>query len=199
MYDHSFRNNIEFGVYSEVGLLNNLTQSSDKDAWNACKDIADNGEPVFIKRPVFKKKVLGILGKDYISSAVLLDNTEAFYSGGSKLHNNKKLNDFEDELDFSETTLERPTRNEFEKTVIGHYEATRQNQNSGYSHNPNFSDNMGFCIRTGIRIPFDVNKPYSDDAYRSWARYKNPNYKEKFCHKTGKESHGKTSMNNPIL
>lgn len=59
--------------------------------------------------------------------------------------------------------------------------------------------NLGYCIRTGERIPFNPEKPYSDKAYKSWAQYKNPNYKEKYCHKTGKESNGKTSMTNPIL
>lgn len=57
----------------------------------------------------------------------------------------------------------------------------------------------GYCIRTGEKIPFNIHKPYSDKAYKSWAQYKNPNYKEKFCHKTGKPSDGKTSMANPIL
>ncbi len=57
----------------------------------------------------------------------------------------------------------------------------------------------GYCIRTGDKIPFNVQKPYSDKAYKSWAQFKNPNYKEKFCHKTGKLSDGKTSMANPIL
>lgn len=58
---------------------------------------------------------------------------------------------------------------------------------------------MGFCIRTCEQIPFNIQKPYSDKAYKSWAQYKNPNYKEKFCHKTGQPSNGKTSMANPIL
>lgn len=57
----------------------------------------------------------------------------------------------------------------------------------------------GYCIRTGEKIPFNIQKPYSDKAYKSWAQYKNPNYKEKFCHKTGKASDGKTSMANPVL
>ena len=57
----------------------------------------------------------------------------------------------------------------------------------------------GYCIRTAEKIPFNLEKPYSDKAYKSWAQYKNPNYKEKFCHKTGKPSDGKTSMANPIL
>jgi hypothetical protein len=58
---------------------------------------------------------------------------------------------------------------------------------------------QGYCIRTGEQIPFNTQRPYSEKAYRSWAQYKNPNYKEKFCHKTGQPSDGKTSMANPVL
>ena len=57
----------------------------------------------------------------------------------------------------------------------------------------------GYCIRTGEKIPFNLQKPYSEKAYKSWVQYKNPNYKEKYCHKTGQPSDGKTSMANPIL
>lgn len=57
----------------------------------------------------------------------------------------------------------------------------------------------GYCIRTGKLIPFNPKKPFTKEAYVSWAKYKNPDYKEKFCHKTGNESKGKTSFNNPIL
>jgi len=60
-------------------------------------------------------------------------------------------------------------------------------------------DTQGFCIRTGEKIPFNLQKPYSEKAYKSWAQYKNPDYKEKFCHKTGQPSNGKTSMANPVL
>lgn len=57
----------------------------------------------------------------------------------------------------------------------------------------------GFCIRTGKQIPFNPAKPMCKEAYESWSRYKNPDYPEKYCHKTGKPSGGKTTMNNPIL
>ncbi len=57
----------------------------------------------------------------------------------------------------------------------------------------------GYCIRTGVEIPFNPNKPMCEKAYSSWAMYKNYDYKESFCHKTGKPSNGKTSMRHPIL
>jgi HKD family nuclease len=44
----------------------------------------------------------------------------------------------------------------------------------------------GFCIRCGTGLKkFDLQKPYCDKCYASWARYKNPKYKEKFCHGCG--------------
>ena len=57
----------------------------------------------------------------------------------------------------------------------------------------------GYCIRTGKEIPFNLDRPFTLEAYKSWTQYKNPTYPEKFCHKTGKASYGKTSMKNPVL
>lgn len=57
----------------------------------------------------------------------------------------------------------------------------------------------GYCIRTGTKISFDIKKPYCSEAYKSWAKYGNPDYKEKFCHCTGEASNGDTSFAKPIL
>ena len=55
----------------------------------------------------------------------------------------------------------------------------------------------GYCIRTGIQIPFNPEMPYSEKAFASWSRYKDPTYPEKFCHYSGET--GETSMEKPIL
>ena len=57
----------------------------------------------------------------------------------------------------------------------------------------------GYCIRTGEQIPFDLTKPYTDKAFKSWSRYKNEDFAEKFCHFSGEPSEGKTTMTKPIL
>ncbi len=57
----------------------------------------------------------------------------------------------------------------------------------------------GYCIRTGNEIPFDVEKPMSYDAFKSWSKYSDPDYAEKFCHFSGEPSNGETSVNKPIL
>lgn len=179
LYDFSFKNNIEFGVYSESTLLGNLASMSnistdtDSDAWKTSIELAEKNQVVFIKRPVYEKKLLSaITGKNYIKSEVLYDETESFYKG-KPTTKDKKLKDFLAEIDLgADKNSVRPTREENE---------------------------IGYCIRTGVQIPFDIKKPYCDAAYKSWAIYKNPTYKEKYCHKTGQPSNGKTNMKNPIL
>ena len=57
----------------------------------------------------------------------------------------------------------------------------------------------GYCIRTGVEIPFDVKRPFCYQAFQTWAQFSNENYPENFCHKTGQPSNGKTSCKQPVL
>lgn len=52
------------------------------------------------------------------------------------------------------------------------------------------------CIRCNTLIPFSMDRPLCDNHYKSWERYKNGDYEEKFCHSCGKER--ETSVNNPM-
>ena len=47
---------------------------------------------------------------------------------------------------------------------------------------------VGFCIRDKAAIPANPVKPYCERCYRSWNRYKDPEYEEKHCHICGKEN-----------
>jgi hypothetical protein len=178
LYDYSFKNNIEFGVYSENNFLN-LTTTADQKAWETCWEIANTNQVVFIKRPVYEKKLLSsLLGKNYIKSDILHDITDHFYSRSFTRNQNsyiRKLADFPDELELGSESMRMPRREEIENS-------------SG-----------GFCIRTGKKIPFNPQRPLCDSAYNSWIKFSNPNYPEKYCHKTGVSSKGKTSVANPIL
>ena len=44
---------------------------------------------------------------------------------------------------------------------------------------------VGFCIRDKAAIPANPGKPYCERCYRSWNRYKDPEYEEKYCHICG--------------
>ena len=154
LYDHSFKNNIEFGVYSEGNLLDRLSNSNDMEAWKTCIEIANSGEPVFIKRPIFKKKLLTLLGKDYSGSKTLLDNTSTFFVKSEKQLTSKKLPDFVDELEFESAENDKPTRQSFSK-IESKLPTSISNEETGY------------CIRTGVKIPFNPARPFSPDAYKS--------------------------------
>lgn len=66
--------------------------------------------------------------------------------------------------------------------------------------NSKISDKQtGFCIRTGVSIPFDIEKPLSYEAFKKWNEYGDPDYEEKFCHFSGEPSNGETSVRQPIL
>lgn len=57
----------------------------------------------------------------------------------------------------------------------------------------------GYCIRTGVEIPFNVEKPLSYDSFKKWNEFADPDYPEKFCHFSGEPSNGETSVSRPIL
>lgn len=57
----------------------------------------------------------------------------------------------------------------------------------------------GYCIRTGVKIDFNPEKPFCYEAWKEWSKWQNPLYPEKFCHYSGKPSNGKTNFANPIL
>lgn len=57
----------------------------------------------------------------------------------------------------------------------------------------------GYCIRTGVEIPFDMNKPMCREAYYEWNIWGNPDYRENYCHYSGEPSYGETSKAEPVL
>ena len=58
---------------------------------------------------------------------------------------------------------------------------------------------MGYCIRTGVEIPFNIEKPMSYEAFKVWNKYGDSDFPEKFCHFSGESSNEETSVNKPIL
>lgn len=57
----------------------------------------------------------------------------------------------------------------------------------------------GYCIRTGTKIPFNIDKPMTYEAFKSWNKYGDRDYSEKYCHFSGEPSNGETSVAKPIL
>jgi len=179
----SMTGNVEYGI-----SFPNSKLTIDKlytDSMNSTNEVIKSNPCVFVKRPLYKKTNLG-LSKKHLGHVVLFDQTNALYRNRS--FEQKFYNDFEYQLFQTDV---KPTREEFQ-TVN---EPKSKNQNLNRNNNQEF----GYCIRTGVEIPFDPSRPFSYEAYQSWAIYQNWNYPEKYCHKTGKYSNGRTSMANPIL
>lgn len=57
----------------------------------------------------------------------------------------------------------------------------------------------GYCVRTGKQIPFDVEKPMTEAAFKTWNSFKDFSYPENFCHFSGEPSNGETTFGKPIL
>jgi len=54
----------------------------------------------------------------------------------------------------------------------------------------------GYCIRCGMNIPPNLEKPLCFDCYEEWAKWKNPDYLEPFCHLCGQPEI--TTMEKPL-
>lgn len=177
LYDYSFKNNIEFGVFSKQSILNRFSTSADSEAWNACMEIAETNDVVFIKRPVYDKK---LFGKRYVNSSILLDSTEKFYGNlrGEKTEN-KRLQDFPEELELGKSTGDRPERNVIKK---------EPSKKARHNKETTINQSHGFCIRTGKEIKFNPKQPMCRNAWKIWNEYGNMDFGEKYCHKTGKPS-----------
>jgi hypothetical protein len=100
-----------------------------------------------------------------------------------------------DTTDFAEYIIEKSTI-EFEKKVKKEKSFFGLFTKYGDSEIKIEKSRYGYCIRTGIQIPFNPSQPYSGDAFHSWNQYKNPDYKEKYCHQCGEDY--STSMRMPV-
>lgn len=83
--------------------------------------------------------------------------------------------------------------------LFGEKEKTNSQYTKKVSSSYNVKQEYGYCIRTGVRIELNYKKPFSDEAYKNWLKFKNEEYKEKYCHYSGEESLGETSFKRPVL
>ncbi|MBP8000788.1 MAG: phospholipase D family protein [Chloroflexi bacterium] len=61
---------------------------------------------------------------------------------------------------------------------------------------PAVIEEKGFCIRCAKEINLNPAAPYCSDCYRTWKRFENPTYQERYCHLCGKDN--ASSMNKPV-
>jgi hypothetical protein len=113
LYDHSFRNNIEFGFHQTTGFFDNLKQSVGVQAWDFCNELIYKTPAVFVKRPVYdtKQSLFGTLlnNKHYLKSEILYDATSELISINKFVanKNHKFYNEFPNELDSRNTGIKK--------------------------------------------------------------------------------------------
>lgn len=216
LHDYSFKNNIEFGIHyknAEHNLLgiatvkNPFSDNIDSSAWETAMGFMKQAEAVFIKRPIIQKKMFG-LSTTHMGSDICFDNTEFFVRS---FFNNDKVkrtfNEFPDFIEYGKATyVEKPKRDNIQ-TKVEDINSTKEqvppinynqnNYNKSYNqpyHNQNSS--TAFCIRTGERIKYNLNIPYSNGAYQSWRMWMNDDYIENYCHSCGRPD--ETSKRRPL-
>lgn len=83
--------------------------------------------------------------------------------------------------------------------VAPKHQDAKETENKKTKKNDSVNSKNGYCIRTGVEIPFSVERPYSYDAYKEWSKKEDEDFPEKYCHFSGEASHGETSHSKPIL
>ena len=177
LYDFSIDNNIEVGIVADHESRKGYDLAV--QAWNYFVDVVDEATEVFDRRPEFKKTLLGRvgLGKDtYVGSEVFRD-------------------DFSKQPEVSRFT--RPKKAVVNPTFETDVKPKKTTVKKGVARPADTL--MGFCIRTGEEIPFNRDEPMSPRAFKSWVRFEDEEYPEKYCHFSGELSEGQTCMAKPIL
>lgn len=176
LYDYSMINNIEYGVHFSKNILNPTEKLFEETEMFTDELIFEKSHVVFLKKPQYKKKMFG-LTKAFQNSTILFDISNDFFNDYEYEVKSLSEFDYENLSDVDKVYDKKPQR---KKKIEQEPES-------------------GFCIRTGEQIPYNPDRPFSYYAFKTWQQFENYDYEENYCHRTGKESHGKTSMNNPIL
>jgi hypothetical protein len=199
LYDYSAENNVEYGV---VFGAKKIAESVYEDHTHQhMMLLEESAHCIFIKRPVFKKGMLG-LSKTYLRSEVLLDVFDSF-DLKNKDYKRVVYQDIDvislDDKDIvpdlksrSEKRSEKPAEKYKQPSIK---KVSKPIKEKNISKDPK----TGYCIRTGEEITFNPAQPLSKEAYKAWNNWKNVDFKEKYCHRSGKESNGKTTLRHPLL
>ena len=170
LYNYSQDNNIEAGVLTKrKGTLHNLTSSLLSNVSE--QDYLEHKAGVYFERVIEQSELL--FKKVPKFESTLLGLTKRY---SSSIIETDKLTDF-----FNNKIKQEPT-NKKENPI------QKQNTNSN-----------GYCIRTGVEIPFNQKYPMCETAFQNWKKFSNSDYPEKYCHYSGEKSNGETTFSKPVL
>ena len=172
LYSYSQDNNIEAGILTKVTLIGNIGNSI-RSKVTGTDSLDDQAWGCFLR--VIEQ------------SDLLFEKKPQFDKGTLNSGFNKK---------YLESSIEVDKLSEF---FSNKKSSSAQKRKGSFEKKPVDSKSQGYCIRTGVSIPFNTKRPFSDSAFTSWNKFKDPDYKEKFCHYSGEASNGETSFTRPIL
>ena len=175
LYEFSQVNNLEAGL--QIAPKNALKKLANLASPAALFDDAFENARNFFDQVIMQAQVLYHRRPEYKS--VMLGLSEKYNGSETVINNVDKY--FKQQI------------NQAEKSKHSYSEA--KPLSDSYAN----TSKGGYCIRTGVPIPFNIARPFSYEAYKRWAEYSNWDFTEKFCHNTGALSNGRTSMRNPIL
>jgi hypothetical protein len=141
--------------------------------------------------------------KNNIEAGVLFEHRS--FWGVDNENDNTSYNYFEDLLESSEEILIKHPKEEkrFFGLLRSYGESVTEVDRSDKIQRTTKSSRVdqveGYCIRTGIPIPFNIQRPFSEKAFASWSLFSNGNYPEKYCHFSGEKSNGETTMLRPVM
>lgn len=171
LYDFSQNNNIEAGVLTET---NNRIIS---------------GLSSFVGTGDLDSDAFNYFQDVIVNSELLYLKTPHFESQMFGL--SKKYTYSTVEKDVIENYHDMPNEN-----LVGYKSYEKKSQ---VREEVNIQPANGYCIRTGVDIVFNIEKPYCDKAFSSWVKWGNGEYQEKYCHFSGELSDGNTCFLTPIL
>ncbi len=170
LYDFSQNNNIEFGILTNGSLLSGI-----KDALT--NDKVD-GEALDYFFQVIKNAET-VYRSVPVFESKMLGMTKKY------THSEVEIDELSGKFGKNKSFKSSSHKTSFQKPSISYSE-------------PEIKE-PGYCIRTGDKIPFNPERPLSYPAFKEWNKYKDENFKEKFCHFSGELSHGETSVKQPVL
>ncbi|QDO94442.1 hypothetical protein FNB79_10860 [Formosa sediminum] len=180
-------NNIEYGVHFSKTLFNPTDKLFEETEAFTYKLVFEESHVVYLKKPQYKRKMMGIT-KAYQNSKTLYDISENFFWNADYEIKFLKEFDFENVSDLEKFYKNKPKR-----------QISEDDNKQAIQQEHKLDPEYGYCIRTGVEIPYNPKQPMCYNAWKIWNKYGYADFPEKYCHKTGKPSEGKTSMANPIL
>lgn len=171
LYSYSQENNIEAGMLFENStILSNVANNIIRDG--------NSGEYEMVK--YFKK---------------VIENSEKLYETEPIFEKEFFMNKYVGyNVVFDKYGINQQYNNNKQK------ERKQQDQQASSRNKFKIPDfEIGYCIRSGVEIPFDVNNPMCKTAYAKWNQFRNKDFPEKFCHFSGEPSNGETTLNKPIM